>query len=74
MVAFIARLGFLADLLSKPVLVGYLAGVAVIMIAGQLERFSGMPSRGRDPPRAIASFVANLGEIHRTTAGLAGAS
>ena len=28
----LARLGFLADLLSKPVLVGYMAGVAVIMM------------------------------------------
>ena len=34
----LARLGFLADLLSKPVLVGYMAGVAVIMIAGQLGK------------------------------------
>ena len=35
-VAWLARLGFVADLLSRPVLVGYLAGVALIMIAGQL--------------------------------------
>src|SRR5262245_60837167 len=32
------RLGFVADLLSKPILVGYLAGVAVIMIVGQLGK------------------------------------
>ena len=37
-VAWLARLGFIADLLSRPVLVGYLAGVALIMIAGQLGR------------------------------------
>jgi sulfate permease, SulP family len=30
--------GFVADLLSKPIIVGYLAGVAVIMIVGQLHR------------------------------------
>ena len=35
-VAWLVRLGFIADLLSRPVLVGYLAGVALIMIAGQL--------------------------------------
>jgi len=38
-VGWAARLGFLADLLSKPVLVGYLAGIAVIMMTGQLGRF-----------------------------------
>src|SRR4051812_28044927 len=36
LLAFVARLGFVADLLSKPILVGYLAGVAVTMIVGQL--------------------------------------
>src|SRR6266496_6379426 len=32
LVAWLLRLGFFADLLSRPVLVGYLAGVALIMI------------------------------------------
>ena len=40
-IGYIARLGFLADLLSKPILIGYMAGVAVIMIAGQLGKISG---------------------------------
>ena len=31
------RLGFLADLLSHPILVGYMTGVALIMIAPQLS-------------------------------------
>ena len=31
-IGWLARLGFLADLLSKPVLVGYMAGIAVVMI------------------------------------------
>src|SRR6516225_9326104 len=42
-VAGLARLGFLADLLSRPVLVGYLTGVALIMIAGQLSAATGVP-------------------------------
>ena len=41
------RLGFLADLLSKPVLVGYMAGVAVIMIVGQLGKVTGVAGDGR---------------------------
>jgi len=41
-----SRLGFLADLLSRPVLVGYMAGVALIMIAGQLGPATGVAVRG----------------------------
>ena len=37
-VAAATRLGFVADLLSKPVRVGYLAGLAVTIIVGQLPK------------------------------------
>jgi sulfate permease, SulP family len=46
LVAWLLRLGFFADLLSRPVLVGYLAGVALIMIGDQLQRATGVPVRG----------------------------
>lgn len=48
LVAWAARLGFLADLLSRPVLVGYLAGVAVIMVVSQLPNLTGIGSDSRD--------------------------
>src|SRR6266496_2063298 len=51
--AWLLRLGFVADLLSRPVLVGYMAGVALIMIAGQLGRVTGVPVTG-------SSFAADL--------------
>jgi high affinity sulfate transporter 1 len=64
LVAWIARLGFLADLLSKPVLVGYLAGVAVTMVASQLPNLTGVSSSERDPvPRAVEVF-GDIGEWH----------
>jgi high affinity sulfate transporter 1 len=65
--AWVARLGFLADLFSKPVLVGYLAGVAVIMIAGQLDTFSGVATEGDGPLEEIWSFVTHIGEAHWPT-------
>lgn len=47
-----AWLGFIADLLSRPVLVGYMAGLALIMIAGQLGAATGCALRaGRSRPR-----------------------
>src|SRR5205085_7547670 len=48
LIAWVARLGFLADLLSRPVLVGYLAGVAVTMIVTQLPNLTGVPSTHQD--------------------------
>jgi MFS superfamily sulfate permease-like transporter len=56
-VAWAARLGLLADLLSKPILVGYMAGVALIMIAGQLERVTGVPVSGQGFLAELGSFV-----------------
>ena len=59
--ARVARLGFLADLLSRPVLVGYMAGVAVIMIVGQLGRVTGVPVEGNSTLGHVVSFVGRLG-------------
>ena len=69
--ARLARLGFLADLLSKPVLVGYMAGIAVLMIVSQLEKVTGVPVSGDTVVAEIASFVRGLDELHPATALLA---
>ncbi len=74
MIAWVLRLGFVADLLSHPILVGYLAGVAVIMIAGQLTKISGVPVEGDNLASEVASFVRNIGQIQPGTAVLAGAA
>jgi len=39
--AGVAKLGFIADLLSRPVRVGYLAGLAVVIVVGQLPKLFG---------------------------------
>jgi SulP family sulfate permease len=41
-VGFVTRLGFLSDLLSKPVLVGYMAGIAALMIVSQIGKVTGL--------------------------------
>lgn len=72
----LARLGFLADLLSKPVLVGYMAGVAVIMIVSQLSQLSqlskvtGAPVEGDGFLPEAASFLSNLGRAQLPTLAL----
>ena len=57
----LARIGFLADLLSRPVLVGYMTGVAVIMIGSQLGKVTGVSVEGDE-------FI-DAGEVVRQRAG-----
>jgi sulfate permease, SulP family len=69
----LARLGFLADLLSRPVLVGYLTGIALIMISGQLEKITGVPVDGDTFAAELLSFAASIGRVHLPTVLLAAA-
>lgn len=62
LLAWVLRLGFVADLLSRPVLVGYLTGVAVIMIVGQLDTITGVPVEGDTVFAEVQSFLANLAD------------
>ena len=40
-VAAVARLGFVADLLAKPTMIGYMNGLAVTIVVGQLPKLCG---------------------------------
>ena len=69
--AGVARLGFVADLLSRPVLVGYLAGVGLIMIVGQLGRVTGVQVSGSSVAAELASFAHGFGTWQPGTVALA---
>ena len=71
LVGGLLRAGSLADLLSQPVLVGYMAGIAVIMIIGQLGAVTGVPMEGDSPPAEMASFLSGLAGAHLPTVALA---
>jgi len=60
-IAWVARLGFLADMLSRPVLVGYMTGVAVTMIVSQLPNLTGIPSDHRDTLPRARDIAGHLG-------------
>jgi high affinity sulfate transporter 1 len=72
LVSRIARLGFVADLLSRPILVGYLAGVAMIMIVGQLGKLTGVSVEGESFFGQVASFVRQMPSAHLATVVFAG--
>lgn len=71
LVGYVARLGFLADLLSKPILIGYMTGVAVIMIMGQLSKVTGVPIEGQTIAGQVAEFLSQIDQIHWPTLSLA---
>jgi high affinity sulfate transporter 1 len=64
------RLGFVAELLSKPVLVGYITGVGLTLLTSQLEAFTGVPIDADNPFARVAEWITGLDEIDATTFGL----
>jgi high affinity sulfate transporter 1 len=74
--AGIARLGFVTELLSRPVQVGYLCGIAVTILVGQLPRLCGFSIEGRGLLTEIRDFVQGVaaGEVNRAAlaVGVAG--
>ena len=67
LIGWAARLGFVADLLSRPVLVGYMAGVALIMIAGQLGKLTGVPVEGDRFLGQVVSFLRHIQDLNLAT-------
>jgi high affinity sulfate transporter 1 len=62
------RLGVLADFLSRPVLDGFVVGVAISIAVGQLDKILGFEPEGYDFIPDILLFVKNIDMIHWSTA------
>ena len=60
----IAHLGALAALLSKPVLVGYMAGIALIMVVSQLGKLLGIPVASQTFFAECSSLLHHVGDLH----------
>ena len=71
LVAWFARLGFLANLLSRPVLIGYLLGIAVLMITSQLGKVTRLEVAGDDPWGQVSSLASQGADVHAPTAVMA---
>ena len=74
--AAVARLGFIADLLSKPTMIGYMNGLAVTILVGQLPKLFGFKVSADNLIGELKGFVKGLenGEAVAAAAavGLAG--
>lgn len=68
--AGIARLGFVADLISKPVRVGYLAGLAITIFIGQLPKLFGYSIDADGFIDEIKLFILNLDQTNIYALGI----
>jgi SulP family sulfate permease len=64
-----AKIGAVADFLSKPVLVGYMTGAALILVASQLNKMFGVDLKSNDFLPRLVELAGKLGETHWTTLG-----
>jgi high affinity sulfate transporter 1 len=71
LVAGFARLGFVTELLSRPAQVGYLYGIAVTIIVGQLPKLFGFSIDGRGLIPETRDFVQGLARGEANGAALA---
>jgi sulfate permease, SulP family len=70
LLARVARLGFITDLLSKPVLVGYILGATLIVIGSQLGKMFGIKLQSDQFFRQVVELISRLDEAHLLTVAI----
>jgi high affinity sulfate transporter 1 len=74
--ASVAKLGFIADLISKPTMIGYLNGLALTILIGQLPKLFGFKIDAEGLIHEAAAFVSGLADgkavAAAATVGIAG--
>jgi high affinity sulfate transporter 1 len=63
----LGRLGFVADLLSKEVQVGYMNGLGITIIVGQLPKLFGFSTSADSFLKEVRVFFEDLDQTHTTT-------
>jgi SulP family sulfate permease len=72
--AAVLRLGWIADYFSRPVLVGYIHGVAFVLIVGQLGKLLGLSIHASDPLPQLWEVVKELGSVSGATVAVSAVS
>jgi sulfate permease, SulP family len=67
----VARLGFLASALSKPVLVGYITGVGLTLLSSQIGSFTGVAIESDTFFSRVRELLGEIGEVEVTATVLA---
>jgi SulP family sulfate permease len=64
------RMQRISDLLSGPVMLGYLAGAGVVVLAGQLGVLLGVPAKGEGALPKVWYVITHLSQAHAVTAAV----
>ena len=67
LLARVLRLGWIADYFSRPVLIGYLLGVAVTLMIAQLGKLLGIPVEATESLDRLWEVVRELGDVSGAT-------
>jgi sulfate permease, SulP family len=67
----VLRLGWISEFLSAPIISGFLAGVAVIIVVHQLPDLFGLPSVSGNSVHRVADVIRHLGATNGWTLGVA---
>jgi SulP family sulfate permease len=65
--AWLLRLGWVADYFSRPVLLGYIHGVVVVLVIGQLGKMLGLSISATEPLAQLGEVVRELGSVSGIT-------
>jgi sulfate permease, SulP family len=68
------RLGIFADLLAKPVITGFMCGVALVIAVGQLPKMLGIQGGGDTTVAQFLAVCRNLSGTHAITLGIGASS
>ncbi|MCX4672274.1 sulfate permease [Streptomyces sp. NBC_01381] len=71
LLAGVAKLGFIADLISKPTMIGYMNGLALTILIGQLPKLFGFSTDADGLLGEVADFASGLADGETVPAALA---
>ena len=64
----IARLGWAAEFLSKPIVTGFVFGLVLLIVLGEIPSLLGMPPESGDVPARVVHILTSLGLVNGLTA------
>src|SRR4051812_4940391 len=74
LIARAARLAWIADYLSRPVLVGYIHGIAAALLIGQLPKLLGVSTDETNPIRQLVDVIGEIPSASLTTVAVGAAA
>ena len=69
-----ARMGFLADFLAKPIVYGFLFGLALVVIIGQIPSLLGLETSSRTALNQLGELITSIGATNLLTLAISAAA